>query len=47
MKGYCLKCGTNREMTVGKSKKLKNGAKMVKGKCETCGSGMCAIKKAK
>jgi len=41
--GYCVKCKAKREMTNAKEVKTKNGRRMLKGKCPTCGTTMCKI----
>lgn len=50
VKGYCMKCGKEnkengkgKEMKDVKMTKTSRGGFMAKGKCSTCGSGMCAI----
>ena len=49
--GYCMTCGKgdkekgkNKEMKDAKMTKTARGGFMAKGKCSTCGNGMCAIK---
>ncbi len=48
--GYCMKCGKgdkekgkNKEMKDAQMTKTARGGFMAKGKCSTCGCGMCAI----
>jgi methionyl-tRNA synthetase len=43
MKAYCMKCKKMMPMVDGKTTTMKNGRKMMKGKCEKCGTGMCKI----
>lgn len=41
--GYCVKCKAVRKMLESKEVSMKNGRKMMKGKCEKCGTTMCRI----
>lgn len=41
--GYCVKCKSVRKMLEAKEVTMKNGRKMMKGKCEKCGTTMCRI----
>lgn len=41
--GYCVKCKAVRKMLEAKEMTMKNGRKMMKGKCEKCGTTMCRI----
>lgn len=43
MKGYCLKCQTQREMSSAKSVKMANGRPATKGICAKCGTKMFKI----
>jgi hypothetical protein len=43
MEAYCVKCKSKKEMQDGKETTMKNGRKMMKGKCGTCGTTMCRI----
>ena len=45
MEGYCVKCKSKKEMVDSKQVTMKNGRKAVKGKCQTCGTGMYKILK--
>ena len=38
---YCVKCKTQKPMTAVVNATTTNGRKMKKGKCGTCGTGMC------
>ena len=42
-KGYCMRCKKQMEMVGGKITTMKNGRKMMRGKCKKCGTGMCRI----
>ena len=39
--GYCVKCKEKRTIMGAKEVTLKNGRKMMKGKCEKCGTVVC------
>ncbi len=41
--GYCVKCKSKRNMVNAEEVTMKNGRKAMKGKCETCGTGMYKI----
>lgn len=41
--GYCVKCKAKRKMVDAQEVTMKNGRKALKGKCETCGTGMYKI----
>ena len=41
--GYCVKCKSVRKMLDAKEVTMKNGRKMMKGKCEKCSTTMCRI----
>ena len=41
MEGYCVKCKAKKEMNDVKENTTKNGRRMAKGKCPTCGTTMC------
>jgi hypothetical protein len=43
MQGYCVKCKGKKEIKDGKEVVTKNGRRMMKGKCPTCGTTMCRI----
>jgi uncharacterized Zn finger protein (UPF0148 family) len=43
MEAYCVKCKAKKEMTDPKEETMKNGRKMLKGKCPQCGTVMCRI----
>ncbi|MCZ6670789.1 MAG: DUF5679 domain-containing protein [Acidobacteria bacterium] len=43
MQGYCVKCRTKRNMADTEKVTMKNGRAAMKGKCETCGTGMYKI----
>lgn len=43
IKGFCMKCRKMMTMTGAKVSTMKNGRKMMKGKCAKCGCGMCKI----
>lgn len=43
IKGYCVKCRTQREIKDAKRVTLKNGKPAMKGKCPVCGTGMFRI----
>jgi len=50
VKGYCMSCGRGdkekgkgKDMKDAKINKTARGGFMAKGKCSTCGGGMCAI----
>jgi hypothetical protein len=43
MQGYCVKCRSKREMTEAIQVTMKNGRSAMKGKCESCGTGMYKI----
>lgn len=45
MQGRCMKCQEQKEITGAEEVTMKNGAVMVKGKCATCGTTVCAFKK--
>jgi len=38
VKGYCVKCRTQREIKDAKKVTLKNGKPALKGKCPVCGT---------
>ena len=42
-KGYCVKCKDMRVMKDAKVVTMKNKRKAMKGKCDTCGTGMYKI----
>ena len=42
-KGYCVKCKDKKTMKDAKVVTMKNKRKAMKGKCETCGTGMYKI----
>ena len=41
--GYCVKCKAKREVINGKETKTKRGTKMLKGKCNKCGTTVCRM----
>lgn len=41
--GYCVKCKATKTMTAAAEVTMKNGRKAMKGKCQTCGTGMYKI----
>ena len=43
MEGRCMKCKAQVEIIDGKEDEMKNGRKMIKGKCITCGTTVCRI----
>ena len=43
MQGYCVKCKAKSEMVNTEEVTMKNGRKAMKGKCETCNTGMYKI----
>ncbi len=43
VKGYCVKCRTQREIKDPKKVTLKNGKPATKGVCPVCGTGMFRI----
>lgn len=45
MKGYCLKCRANREISTPTKIVMKNGKNAVKGTCPTCGKVIFTIVK--
>lgn len=40
---YCVKCKAKKEMLDAEEVTMKNGRPAMKGKCETCGTGMYKI----
>jgi len=44
--GYCVKCGTKREIKSPKSITMKNGRPATKGTCPTCSTKMFRIGKS-
>lgn len=42
-KGYCMKCKAKRVMVNTKNVTMKNKRKALKGKCDSCGTGMYKI----
>ncbi len=43
MDAYCMKCKAKRELEEGKEGVMKNGRRVMKGKCATCGTSMFRI----
>ena len=43
MEAYCMKCKAKRELEEGKEGVMKNGRRVMKGKCGTCGTSMFRI----
>jgi len=43
MEGYCVKCRAKKQMENTEEVTMKNGRQAMKGKCETCGTGMFKI----
>jgi hypothetical protein len=43
MQGFCVKCSAKRDIVGGKESTIKNGNKMLKGKCAKCGTTVCRI----
>lgn len=43
MEAYCVKCKKKVEMQDGQENTMKNGRKMMKGKCPDCGTTVCRI----
>jgi len=43
MEGRCMKCRESRTMKDLEMTQTKRGGFMAKGKCSTCGCGMCKI----
>lgn len=43
MEAYCVKCKKKVEMQDGAENTMKNGRKMMKGKCPDCGTTVCRI----
>ena len=43
--GYCVKCREKREVAEAKDTTNAKGRAMIRGKCSTCGTGMCVIGK--
>lgn len=43
MEAYCVKCKKKVEMKDGKEATMKNGRRMMKGKCPECGTTVCRI----
>lgn len=41
--GYCVKCKAKKTMAGAAEVTMKNGRKAMKGKCESCGTGMYKI----
>jgi NAD-dependent SIR2 family protein deacetylase len=41
--GYCVKCKATVEMKDPKEQTMKNGRKMMKGKCPKCSTTVCRI----
>ncbi len=41
VQGYCVKCKASVEIADGKETTTKNGRKMMKGKCPSCGTTVC------
>lgn len=40
---YCVKCKAKKTMQGAQEVTMKNGRKAMKGKCESCGTGMYKI----
>ena len=40
---YCVKCKAKKDMKDTQEVVMKNGRKALKGKCTSCGTGMCKI----
>lgn len=43
MEGYCVKCKKKVEIQNGKESVTKNGRRILKGKCPSCGITVCRI----
>ena len=43
IEGRCMKCKENKEMKDAQMTMTSRGGFMAKGKCSTCGCGMCRI----
>ena len=46
MKGYCMKCRTERDIAGAKTVTMKNGRPATEGKCPNCGTRMYRLGKA-
>lgn len=43
MEGYCVKCREKKEIQNPEETTMKNGRRIAKGKCPTCGTGVNRI----
>ncbi|MEK9658618.1 MAG: DUF5679 domain-containing protein [Chloroflexota bacterium] len=46
LKGFCMKCQTERELVDTEAVVMKNGRPATKGRCPVCGTGMFRLGKA-
>jgi hypothetical protein len=46
LKGFCMKCQAERELTDTEAVIMKNGRPATKGRCPVCGTGMFRLGKA-
>ena len=45
MKGYCMKCRSEREIAEARTVQMKNGRPATEGKCPVCGTRMFRLGK--